>query len=798
VYAPGEVARVLVRQAPPGSRALVTLERGGVLERFWRDLPESAGVIEIPIEPRGSPNVYVGILALRGRTERGLNPLGEDAGRPRMRFGYVQLHVDTSANRLGVEVKSEPRFAPGAEACLEIRTAPGAEVALAVVDEAVLSLVDSADPDPHEFFRGPRPLRVATFDAHPDLAALRPLDIRGKKGRPGGGGGEEKGVRRNFASTAFWAPRIQADGEGRATVRFRVPDNLTRWRAVAVAGRGGRWGTGHARFEADKPLMVAPALPRFAHLGDSFNARFVVHNRTGESGKVRVEFRDETREVDVERGRSVACDFPVKAERLGPWRFRARAALGRFEDAVESTIAVVFPAAGESETVSGWVRGSHVVSPPTFDRIESAVLTLGSNESALLDSELRQLLEYPHGCVEQTTSKTLPLLGLERMGVEGARERAGKGVERLLSMQTPSGGLAYWPGGREAHPSGTVYAAHALVLAEQRGLEVPRPALDRVLDYLEARLKEVDSLQRSYAVYVLALGGRRHEAYVEALPPDPYLALAAIEMGKFSRARSILQPSGEITRRPVAEFESEIRTQAIRVLARVKLGEEPGIGPVDLVRRAVLTYERAWTLLAAAELVRSNAGERHVKVFVDDVLVAERAVDRVERLDLPPGRVRLESDGPTFYALRVRGTRKGEEGKGFWVRRSYARAGETEPRTEFRAGDLVVVRVSVYVGTERSYVALEDPLPAGLEPVDLRFQDGAPFSGVGDFRHLDRKDDRVFASRERMDRGLYELVYLARATTVGRFAAPAPRAEEMYAPDVKGRGRDTVIGVTPR
>ncbi len=71
-------------------------------------------------------------------------------------------------------------IAPGSQVEIQIATAPGAGIALAVVDEAVLSLVGWSDPYPHEsFFRG-RPLRVVTRDVRPDLAARRPLDVRGK------------------------------------------------------------------------------------------------------------------------------------------------------------------------------------------------------------------------------------------------------------------------------------------------------------------------------------------------------------------------------------------------------------------------------------------------------------------------------------------------------------------------------------------------------------------------------------------------------------------------------------------
>src|SRR6185436_4985912 len=99
------------------------------------------------------------------------------------------LKLDCAERRLPADVKPLAPATPGAEVEIEVATAPRAEVTLAVVDQAVLSLVECADPDPHASFWALRALRVDTFETRSDLAPIRPLDVRGKKGRPGGDGG---------------------------------------------------------------------------------------------------------------------------------------------------------------------------------------------------------------------------------------------------------------------------------------------------------------------------------------------------------------------------------------------------------------------------------------------------------------------------------------------------------------------------------------------------------------------------------------------------------------------------------
>src|SRR5262249_32178768 len=98
-----------------------------------------------------------------------------------------------------------------------------------------------------------------------------------------------------------------------------------------------------------------------------------------------------------------------------------------------------------------------------------------------LGERLGYLLHYPHGCVEQTTSSTLPLLAtrtiLPRIGVGGMSKaeldkRISAGLAPLATLRRASGDLAYWPGGSEPNIYGTAYAMRAVVLAQKAGVEL--------------------------------------------------------------------------------------------------------------------------------------------------------------------------------------------------------------------------------------------------------------------------------------------------------------------------------------
>ncbi len=70
-------------------------------------------------------------------------------------------------------------------------------------------------------------------------------------------------MRADFRATAYFEPSIFTDSNGKAHARFKLPDNLTTFRLMAVAAaEDDRFGFGEAQVTTSRPLMARPALPR--------------------------------------------------------------------------------------------------------------------------------------------------------------------------------------------------------------------------------------------------------------------------------------------------------------------------------------------------------------------------------------------------------------------------------------------------------------------------------------------------------------------------------------------------------
>jgi hypothetical protein len=913
-YQVGDVARVMVPSPFQSARALVTVEREGILSRQVVEVNGNAHTLEIPITEEMIPNAYLSVALVRGRVKgpdvKAVDKV--DPGKPAFKLGYIPLAVDASSRALAVEVKAEREtYRPGerVDVSFTLRDASGAptsgEVTFMAVDEGVLSLTGYRTPELGKRFYANVPLPIATLDTRRNLASkVEAKSLSGNKGDPGGDGGGAN-YRAAFASTAAFVPTLTVDASGQARTSFELPDNLTAFRLMAVAvGPGHTFGSADSRVTVNKPLIARPGLPRFASMGDTFGARVVIQSLDGFAGDVTVTASargpislagETTKTFALAAGQARAIEFPASADGVGDATVAFAVEGEGASDAVEITLPVKYPAATRRHVESAKVydggdpmwrrytppKGSH----PTAGELE---IELSSSQFSELLPGLDYLIDYPYGCVEQTTGRTLPMASLkgtleqyEMDGLGGSLTTYTEaGVARLFSMQTSDGGLGYWPGARESHPWGSVYGGLAIVRAKAAGMKVDEARLARLTAYLSelsrSRVRPPDHWDAgamlatsAFASYVLAEAGAVDASYNEMLynrrDQLPVWARALLLMAIWEQkgggpltdrrkemARTLYasifdgveetETSAHLRddvpgERRWVTMSSDVRTDAIALMALLRYDPQDPLtakfaqGLLDARRgsRWISTQSNAFAVMALAEYfetIESVTPDYDVTVAVGDKVVA---LESFKGRELTHKRVRVplaQVNDATGGLITV--MRSGEGGplhvnlalsyhpeeppteptmEGFALERAYfyadgERAGEPVVGA-VDAGTLVRVRLTLVSDVERHYVALEDPLPAGLEPVNLAFattsrravesmQDRDPdwywrsWWRTPRFDHVEQRDDRVLLFANVLSPGVYSHSYLARATTRGAFTAPAAQVEEMYAPYVRG------------
>ncbi len=793
-YKAGDTATLILKTDLANATGLVTIERDGVIEKRLIQVTPTQKHLTVPITAAYAPNVYVSVALVQGRTGDG------SRGKPRMRMGIANLNVRPEDNRLTVSVETDKKeYRPGQQvtATVKVTDAQGkpvsAEVSITAADEGVLSLVNYQTPDPVPAFFAPWGLGVTSAT---QLEYVRDIPAPNVE-RPATGGDSAGSVRSRFVASAVWVPGAVTNGQGVATVQFNAPDNLTAFRLMAVAAdRTYKFGAADKRFTVSKPLQLHSALPRFVSMGDTLQAGVVVHNETKTAGSATVKLVGDEhiqvaggaeKTVNVPAGGRVPVLFDLKPAATGKAALTFSVAMGSETDAVKLELPVQHPSRVRTDELAfGSTKDdkSIPIAVPA-DAIPSTaelVISVDPDGLAGIEDGLRDLIGYPYGCLEQTTSKVVPMiavrdlaesLALDNLTGEKLDGFVKAGITKINRHQTAYGGFSLWPGG-EADAYYTAYALWGLYIATQAGYDVDESRIEDAISYLR---NEGDSPDKDAPYYSEAgnLGAQAFSLYVRALYKDKQAAAATTALleeaklpiyGKAYAARALAasvgakDPAvvalvGELAKLAnnatkseglIAEpdddmdwyMSTDLRTTSAVLSALVELDpKNPAVKPLVRTimknRRKVRwwdTQSNLYSLLALSSYAKSVAGAPpSVTVALGDKNLVSGALAGKQKLRVITtplagnGELSIKPRGEVHYSISLRYRTKPDalkpESNGLeLVREYYDEQGKL--KTSFTVGDVVVVKLKVKVPDESSHLMVSDALPAGFEALNTR------------------------------------------------------------------------------
>ena len=460
-YEPGETARFQVRMPFRQATALVTIEREGVLESRVVQLQGRDPTIEVKVQDSWGPNVYVSVLALRGRLREvpwysfftwGYRAPREwwttfwfegreytaptalvDLSKPAFRLGVGEIQVGTKAHQLAVSVKADKETYPvrgNARVQIQVtlpdgRPAANAEVAVAAVDQALLELLPNDSWNLLEAMLQRRAWGVETSTAHMEIIGRRHF---GRKAVPAGGGGGHSGTRELLDTLLLWNPRIQLDANGNATLNIALNDALSSFKIVAIADAGtGLFGTGSTSIRATQDLQIISGLPPLVREDDQFRAQFTVRNTTKQAMQVLVtpratllELAPQTLDIPAGEAREVAWNVSAPSQlaisRLETilWEIEAKDKLSPARDALKAQQRIIpaIPLTVQQATLAQIDGAFNLdVTPPAGAIVDRGGLrmVLQPRLSEGLPGVRDWFANYPFSCMEQKVSKALGL-----------------------------------------------------------------------------------------------------------------------------------------------------------------------------------------------------------------------------------------------------------------------------------------------------------------------------------------------------------------------------------------------------
>lgn len=472
-YTAGETAQALITFPQPVANALLSLERDKVEATAlltsggnWLSLTQIAPTqwrAAIPVREEHGPNVTFSVLYVQN---------GDYV------FQNKGLRVAVPAIEIALKPAKE-KYAPGETVTLDVETRLAgkplpAQVTLGVVDEMIYVLQPEIAPEIGQFFYHPRRNNVRTV-ASLSFIGYDLARMPNKGGAPVNRSPSERGVkvlerpRRDDTDTAAWYPSLQTDANGKASVSFRMPDALTRWRITARAiSANGVVGQKTRHVESHKSFYAKWTGPATFRQGDLPSATLVAFNQTGTPAKVELRVAGGglalQRELTLQAG---ANTIPLNFEK--PASGDVAISLhhdGREVDSLRQTLTLL-PPGWLSERVLGvdLQGGAAALKLPADAR--DIKLSLAQGAASHFARIADDLLEYPWGCVEQTASRLLPLTFLYR-GLPSDAPRLREMSEtlatqrlRLVQMAGPEALFGWWGAGTRESAWLTAYAYYA-------------------------------------------------------------------------------------------------------------------------------------------------------------------------------------------------------------------------------------------------------------------------------------------------------------------------------------------------
>lgn len=848
-------------ESPFAGQALFAIEADSVLESRWIEVKKGPNTVEIKA-PDFLPNVYASLLIIK-------DPREGDMYVPARAWGNASLKIVPQDFLINLEASVPEKMRPGNDLVVKLTADNGkkTEYTVAVVDEGILQLTRFKTPKPINYFFEPRRLGVSTFET---IGWTFPRTMKSGRGMPGGGDGAKAKSGRVIPVrlVSHWSGVVASDGSGKAEVRVPIPPFQGKVRVMVVAAQDGKVGHAEEYVTVRDPLVMQPTLPRFLQWGDKFEIPLFVVNMTGKeqevtatidaSSAVRLEKRKMT--VKIPDMGSSTILFPAEVMAFdGTASFKFKVEAGGLQTLDDARLPVLPLSPEQTANITlpadkAFRLADHL---PSTLRQQGLKVNIAASAVPYLSEmkRLRYLIRYPYGCIEQTTSSTMPLLYvgqllsvLDPKGVEGKKleDMVYSGLNRLLSMQTISGGFAYWPGGSEPVLWGTAYATHLLLKAKELGYEVPELALKDALNFMEEALTSrryqwqsghyyTDS--ESYMAYVLGLAGRHQKATIRRLADsNPWkgagrfvenrflIMLAAQMAGDKALAERIMKSDNLFStvdaggRDYTGSYWSAFRTDAMRL----SLAEDvwPGDTRLDALTHRVAkrlatapylnTQEAAWAVSALGKIAGRYQGATTEGVVLMMNGKATAPNSREQKVmgwsfygdQLPADKkLKLSYKGekaPFLYAT-VTGYNKSLEIPApttnvLGVKRSYlSLGGKPVDPLQIKQGELMVVRLSIQnrSGWHIQNVAVTDRLPAGFEIENPNLGRSDDMSWIDEatlFKpaYVDRRDDRVniFGDLQHSAESYWlHYYYIVRAVSNGRFTAAPAKLEAMYEPE---------------
>ncbi|RXQ97605.1 hypothetical protein EO244_01610 [Ancylomarina salipaludis] len=847
-YKVGETAKITFKGSKNG-RALISLENGSkVLNSFWVQTQDEETVFDLKLTDKMAPTVYVSITLLQPHANTA-NDL------PIRLYGTIPLNVEDPQTQLNPVLNMPDELSSEQDVTLKVKERDGNPMTytIAMVDEGLLDLTRFETPNPWRNFYKREALGVKTWDIYNMVLGAYGGQIEQVFAIGGDEDLQGKGKKKadRFKPVVKFLGPFELDKNKTAEHHIKLPKYIGSVRTMVVAGKDNAYGSTDKATAVKSPLMLLATLPRVLSPFEEVKIPVTVFamDEKLQDVSVKIECNDLLQVVDgsikqIKFNRigdqDIEFNLLVK-ENLGVAKVKIIAESGSEKAEYEMEVQVRIPNPKVTDIYSTIIQPGEMWKqefiPVGINGTNTAILDLASIPPIDFGRRLKYLIDYPHGCVEQTTSSVFPQLYLDKvMEVdENVKEKLTTnieaGINRLKSFQLADGGLSYWPGGDKSDAWGTCYAGHFMLEAEALGYQLPIGFKERWLEFQQREANNWQSdgkahsqLIQAYRLYTIALAGEAEIGAMNRLRESNDLTNA----GKWRLAAAYaLAGKPEVTKEITSllpgsipsykelsyTYGSSERDEAMILETLILLKDKQRMVPLieklsgELASKSWMsTQTTAYCLIAFSKLLQGDyagSGDLNYTYRFNDQEKVEVNTDKklkqhqVQLQSTDKGVVEIVNQSTTvmYATLAVEGIPlegdKTASANGLTMKVDYKDLDDNliKPESIVQGSDFKVEVSITNPGTLGDYkeMALTQLFPSGWEIHNSRMFDGKSTQQAEQFDYQDIRDDRVYTYFGLKAGKTKRFTILLNASYLGKFYMPTISCQAMYDNKISAR-----------
>jgi uncharacterized protein YfaS (alpha-2-macroglobulin family) len=852
-YQVGEIAKISFPSGTEG-RALISVENGSsVLLKKWVKTKKGQTTATFDITKEMAPNVFVNISLLQphGQVENNL---------PLRLYGVLPINVEDKNTKLQPVIDMPKSLKPEQNFKIKVSEQNGKKMTytIAVVDEGLLDLTRFKTPNPWNEFYKKQALAVKTWDLYDNVIGAYTGSV--EQVYAIGGDGELAGKKAKKANR--FKPVVMVLGpftlgkNKNQSHTIKMPKYIGSVRTMVVAEnrKEAAYGSAEKTTPVKKPLMVLASLPRKLSPSEKVTLPITVFAMENKVKNATISLKlsngikiigDKVKSISFKKPDEKMVYFDLDVSDVkGIGNIEVIAKGGGEKSSYKVEIDVINPNPVTTQAID------LILEPNQSQTVDFNTIGIKGSNFAIAElstlppmnfsERLQYLIQYPHGCIEQTTSSAFPQLFMSDIfdiSIQKKQEieqNVKAAIQKLSDFQMPNGGLSYWQGLNYADDWATSYAGHFMIEAEKKGYALPLTFMSNWLKYQQQASKNWrmhssynNSLPQAYRLYTLALAGHpdlssMNRLREENLSNESKLRLAAAYAlaGQKEIATRLVNKSnidfkpykynyytyGSVDRNRAMALETFVITNADR---QKTLNLAKNIAKRLSSKQWMSTQTTAYSLYAMAKMVEKNGGkEFSVQLRTNNSdketintkkPIAERNIKTKEGNNS----VTLTNKGNNTVFVRILNSGVLPLGKeipiqrGLKIQVKYLNSkGDKIDITELKQGIDFIAQVTVENTTSNfvDNIALTEIFPSGWEVINTRFTD---FENVksDNATYTDIRDDRVNFYFDLDSRKSKTFNVLLNASYLGKYYLFGTQAEAMYDNDYLTRTKGQWIKV---